>query len=190
MILASVPLTDELWREFIRLHNAQNSPFAETYPRPNQGVWILADGKFCVGLCIYEMDGPYIMAENLVSNPELPLKTRFKGFNLALDLLRGYATSRSKWIIAHPSVKGLGMYLLRRGFKFKQVSTLVAEPGLWQRVDGPDSRSQSRRAESGDQTLGSSPPPTTASSCMPGPPTPSNQDPSLPELCSEELTGR
>jgi hypothetical protein len=130
LILIQAPLSDELWWQFLLLHNSQGSRMDRGLPRPSQGIWLCTpDYQLVVGLCIYDTDGPFIVAEHLVSNPAFKLRERFRAFDLALAILRGFATCRAKWIVAHPSRKGLARYLERRGFKSQNVGTLTSPPG-------------------------------------------------------------
>ncbi len=125
-----VPLSDDIWALFLMLHNSQGSPMDPRLPRPKKGIWVCRAGLLVVGCCIYDTDGPMLMAEHLVSNPHLSNRTRFAAMEFALDALRAVAAAEGKYIVAHPSKKHLGRFLARRGFVYKQVVTLVADPRL------------------------------------------------------------
>lgn len=131
--LVQLPLNSDLWSQFYYLHNTQGSTMVNM-PMPQQGTWVCAIVNklpiLVVGMCIYDTDGPFIVAEHLVSNPTFSAKTRFAAFDLTLNLLRAYATMKGKWIIAHPSKTGLARYLVRRGFSRMRVDTLVSSPSL------------------------------------------------------------
>lgn len=136
--LAVVPLTSDLWRQFIDLHNSQGSVMVGMQPTQN-GIWVVGKLMFddpspslVVGCVIYDTDGSMVIAEHLVSNPAFPVRVRFHAFDLALDMLRAFATVHAKHVIAHPTIPGLARYLERRGFRVCEqvVATLSAPPGV------------------------------------------------------------
>jgi hypothetical protein len=127
------PLTPRLWEQFQKLHRDQESlPMQQV---PSEVAFVcdsldFAKQSIISAVVIYKTDGPWLMIENLVTNPAFPMRTRYLATDLCLSSARAVATQSGQWLIACPSKKGIYKFLLKRGFSAPHVVTCVCPPGI------------------------------------------------------------
>ncbi len=128
--LIQLPLSDDIWVQFVALHNLQGSAMSVTLTRPSAGVWLCSGNVLVAGVCIYETDGQFVLAEHLVANPLAPARLRLAAIRRMVLVVQAYATARSKWVIAHPSKPWLARFLRRFGYKVQNAATMSMPPGF------------------------------------------------------------
>ncbi len=96
---------------------------------PNTGPrgGVLPPTMVC-GCMLYPTDGPYVFAEHLISNPELPARVVHRAVERLIGVVLVYAATRGKWPWIIPQSRAIATMLERQGFTTNKQYVYVAEP--------------------------------------------------------------
>jgi hypothetical protein len=132
MEIYSAPLTPQIWRQFEAFFASREGGRLSVPPVPKAGVWIVVqDGTLLAGVCLYDTDGPFLLAEGLATNPGIPATLAHKAVTDMIFLVKAQASSRGKYIVVTPRVRGVAKILERHGFQVQRGVIMTSAPGLW-----------------------------------------------------------
>ena len=113
-VLRVVPCNQQIFDAFVKAHLARGiwSP-----PLHAEGIFVLDEtGMFVAGVQLFSA-GPYLLAEDLATEPMMPLRLRHSAVALIATHAAGYAIASCKTLRMTVRSKGLRMMLKRLGFK-------------------------------------------------------------------------
>lgn len=130
MILRQVPLNPQIWQQYAGFWTFRG-PGLQAPPAPRQGYWVVTDsGALVAGVCIYNTDSIFLIAEGLATNPQAPLKMRYAAVQFLINAVLSDATSRGMVVVAMPRVPSVARTLQKRGFQIQPGVIMTSAPGM------------------------------------------------------------
>lgn len=114
-------LNDTTWAEyqaFFTGHGAQPPAF------PKEVVFVSDDEGLCVGVCLYNTDGPYMMLEHLTYDPEMSPKEGAAAIGYLAKVVAGIAAQKRRIPFVLTPVKGIVGLLESLGWETQPVKVL------------------------------------------------------------------
>lgn len=135
--LRLLPLNGHIWKQYTMFLGARRARAPLMQP---DGVFVgLPDQTLIAGVLLYPTGGEYVFAENMTTNPMVPLKVRHRAVYEVIDGVVRYCAIRGKHPMLHIRHKSLAKMLNRYGFVAQPtvVMTLYPAPIVAQIDDAP-----------------------------------------------------
>lgn len=118
-----IPNSAETWEAFGRFFDARKT----LRPAPTPDALLVADARGLVaGVCLYPTSGPYVLVENLATNPGCPGRLRHRAVVLLVTLTRAYSATHSKFPIVIVRHRSLAKLLAKKGFHHQPGAILTS----------------------------------------------------------------
>lgn len=132
--LVFLPMSDPTWTQFTAFYASRardrGGP-AHVPPRPASGCFVgTAELDLIAGICLYETEGPYVIAEHFTTNPSpaVSLRARHEAAHLVMGQMTVYAAAVGKHLLVFPRAKSSVRILRRGGFQVHQVTCMSHGP--------------------------------------------------------------